>query len=406
MENIWYVQNNIELDFAHMEKFIFGKDKEWFAQEAKKILEWLWFTVEGASVWIPFWRSPDDINIPEDVYEEVARMYGYENIEAMPLSSVVELPKTSPLVNLIRKVEEVCVRNYKFDQVESYPRVWGKNLELFGVDFDTMYKLKNPIDTDKPWMRDDLDYVLIEYVSKNSKFFEDFKIFDIGRIWSKDFANQVESKFADEFVGEKLQFSAMYYHKSNKWRESDNLLIAKWELEDMLCNFGLKGSLSYESTDQKEYHPKKQGNISYWEEVIWFVWAVHPLVLKENKLSENADLVYISLDLQKISDLIQKVEFKPEWYETLQDQIVWRDLCFVIDQDKDFDIVLDTAKNVQWVSDLEVFDLYKWDNLPEGKKSVAFKIKIKWENMQTEQINEVMNSVIKKVESIWAKLRD
>jgi len=57
------------------------------------------------------------------VYEEVARMYGYENIEAMPLSSVVELPKTSPLVNLIRKVEEVCVRNYKFDQVESYPRV-------------------------------------------------------------------------------------------------------------------------------------------------------------------------------------------------------------------------------------------------------------------------------------------
>jgi len=87
---------------------------------------------------------------------------------------------------------------------------------LFGVDFDTMYKLKNPIDTDKPWMRDDLDYVLIEYVSKNSKFFEDFKIFDIGRIWSKDFANQVESKFADEFVGEKLQFSAMYYHKSNK----------------------------------------------------------------------------------------------------------------------------------------------------------------------------------------------
>ncbi|HRX63834.1 MAG TPA: phenylalanine--tRNA ligase subunit beta [Candidatus Absconditabacterales bacterium] len=406
MENIGYVQNNIELDFAHMEKFIFGKDKEGFAQEAKKILEGLGFTVEGASVGIPFWRSPDDINIPEDVYEEVARMYGYENIEAMPLSSVVELPKTSPLVNLIRKVEEVCVRNYKFDQVESYPRVGGKNLELFGVDFDTMYKLKNPIDTDKPWMRDDLDYVLIEYVSKNSKFFEDFKIFDIGRIWSKDFANQVESKFADEFVGEKLQFSAMYYHKSNKGRESDNLLIAKGELEDMLCNFGLKGSLSYESTDQKEYHPKKQGNISYGEEVIGFVGAVHPLVLKENKLSENADLVYISLDLQKISDLIQKVEFKPEGYETLQDQIVWRDLCFVIDQDKDFDIVLDTAKNVQGVSDLEVFDLYKGDNLPEGKKSVAFKIKIKGENMQTEQINEVMNSVIKKVESIGAKLRD
>jgi phenylalanyl-tRNA synthetase beta subunit len=64
-----------------------------------------------------------------------------------------------------------------------------------------MYKLKNPIDLEKPYMRNNLDYILINYIAKNSKFFENFKIFDIGRVWSKKFAKTgVKSKFADEFV--------------------------------------------------------------------------------------------------------------------------------------------------------------------------------------------------------------
>jgi phenylalanyl-tRNA synthetase beta subunit len=91
-----------------------------------------------------------------------------------------------------------------------------------------MYKLKNPIDLDKPYMRDNLDYILINYITKNSKFFEDFKIFDIGRVWSKSFAKDiVESKFADDFVGEKVQLSAMSYQKDNKDWKNDSLLFAK-----------------------------------------------------------------------------------------------------------------------------------------------------------------------------------
>jgi hypothetical protein len=58
--------------------------------------------------------------------------------------------------------------------------------------------------------------------------------------------------------------------------------------------------------------------------------------LRENKLLETSDLVYLSLDLEKIDHLMDKIEFVAEGYETLQDQIVWRDLCFVIDQKKDF----------------------------------------------------------------------
>jgi phenylalanyl-tRNA synthetase beta subunit len=65
-------------------------------------------------------------------------------------------------------------------------------MELFDVKLENLYQFKNPIDLDKPYMRDNLDYILINYVTKNSKFFDEFRIFDIGRVWSKLWNNKKE----------------------------------------------------------------------------------------------------------------------------------------------------------------------------------------------------------------------
>ena len=167
------------------------------------------------------------------------------------------------------------MRNCGFDQVETYPWADEKSLKLFDVDMSNLYGLKNPIDTDKPYLRDDIDYIMINYVTKNSKFFDDFKMFDIGRIWSKKHDIQNDNgKFADEFVWERLQFSAMYYQKSAKSWEDDLLLTAKWDIETLFKSLGLDWEIAYEKTDKIAYHPKKQWNIVYNGKVVWFVWTI------------------------------------------------------------------------------------------------------------------------------------
>jgi len=402
-----YFQNVVSIDYTALQNFIFGETVEWFEDTAKSILTRLWFGVNWNEVSVPFWRSPDDINIVQDVYEEVARIYGYEKIPSTALKSNVSLPKTPSMVKLSRIIEECFVRDFWFDQVETYPWVDKKTLDVFGVDLDNLYGLKNPIDTDKPYLRDSIDYIMINYVTKNCKFFDDFRLFDLGRIWSKKYDIKNENaKFANQFVWERLQFAGMYYQKSTKSWEDDLLLEAKWDVEKLFLTLWLSGEISYEKTDKKAYHPKKQWNILYNGKVVWFLWTIHPLILKSYKIPETANLVYISFDLPSINDFVQNIDYVVDGYETLQDQIVWRDLCFVVDEDVDYGTVLDVAKNVHGVSDLEVFDLYKGTNLPEWKKSIAFKIKIKWENMQTEEINAVMDKVIKKVEVTCAKLRE
>lgn len=64
-------------------------------------------------------------------------------------------------------------------------------------------------------------------------------------------------------------------------------------------------------------------------------------------------------------------------FETLQDQILWRDFCFVIDHSVSYQTLWDAIKPVSEVQDIHIFDLYAGDKLEAGKKSCAFSVKIK-----------------------------
>lgn len=93
-------------------------------------------------------------------------------------------------------------------------------------------------------------------------------------------------------------------------------------------------------------------------------------------------------------------------YETLQDQIIYRDLCFVLDESQDFGTILNPIKALPQIEEIEIFDLYQGENLPQGKKSVALTMKIKGDGtLKTEQINEIMNSAIKEAEKNGGQLR-
>jgi len=82
------------------------------------------------------------------------------------------------------------------------------------------------------------------------------------------------------------------------------------------------------------------------------------------------------LDINAIVKQTTKTSEHIYTYETLQDQIIWRDLCFVVDTDKDFEELLSAIKKVPEIEEIEVFDVYAGKNLGEDKKSVSIKIKI------------------------------
>lgn len=401
------LENNktIEVDFKKMEQFIFGAEVKDFEKIAKNILEKLWFHVNKNNITPPIWRWPDDMNIAEDIYEEVARIYGYDKIQTLPLMSVAAHVPYTDEVSIQRKVEDVLVRNFACNQTETYPWISEKMIQEFGKDKNDFYSLQNPTNPEAPYLRDGMWYGLLAHTAKNSKFFDQFNIFDIGKIRTKGNVGKKWAKFASEMVEEDMQLWVILYQKTVAQWDNDPFLAAKQMMQTIAKELELN-KMSFEKYDGAQFHPKKQLLVKIGDSVIGFIGALHPLILQNQKISETSSVVYLSLNISNVIKSLTDWTEHVYHYETLQDQILRRDLCFVVDANQDFWSVLEAVKAVNEVRDLEVFDVYQGKNIAEGKKSVAFRIKITGDGtMTSEQINEVMNKAIKAGEKAGGILR-
>ncbi len=398
-------EKNVPIDIKTMEQFIFGKKTKWLDKNVEEILTGLGFVYEKGTVTTPLRRSPDDINITEDIYEEVARIYGYDQIEHIPLLSDTTYTPYTDYVALQRNLEDILVRTIGCNQTETYPRISEKTLQEFWKQPEQMYMLQNPVNPEAPYMRDDLIYGLLTYTARNSKFFDNFKLFDIGNIRSKTEKSSEKGEFASSFVNEQTQLGVMLYEKNIVQRDKDPLLEAKHIAKTIAKELEL-WALSFEKTEISHFHPKKQATIKLWDANIGFIGSLHPIILQSQKIGETSGVVYLSLNLTAIVDLMKQSHEHIYTYETLQDQIIRRDICFVLDANKNFDEVISAVKDIPEVKEVEVFDVYAGKNLWEERKSVSIKIKIVGDGtMTTEQINDILNKAIKAGENAGGQLR-
>jgi len=399
----------ITVDWDNMNKFIFGADdkKSDFQEKASGILQNLWFKVEWNTVTVPLWRGPDDITIPADLAEEVARIWGYEEIKSTAPLTQIQSQSFVWNTEVIRIVERALVEKCRFDQWENYPWVSEKMVQPFGKTRDDFITLTNPVNPECPLLRDTFLYQFLQVASKNSKFFDNIRYFDTGKVWTKNEpTNEIAPEFAAAHIDEQLHAGFFLYKKSiNKWDE-DTLLEAKSVLETVLHDLELNGKITYEATDLPHFHPKKQGKILFNKQEIWVIWTIHPTILKANKLPENANLTFVEISLEAIKALRAEASEKTYIYETMQDQILWRDLSFVIDEKSDFSKLLSALRKIEEIKDIRVFDVYQWENLPAGKKSISLQIKIMGDgNMTSEQIGAVMQKAIDAATKVGAELR-
>jgi len=399
----------ITVNWDEMNQFIFGKDdkKPDFQEKASGILQNLWFKVEWNSVTVPLWRGPDDITIPADLAEEVARIWGYEEIKSTAPLTQIQSQSFVWNTEVIRIVERSLVEKCRFDQWENYPWVSEKMVQPFGKRRDDFITLTNPVNPECPLLRDTFLYQFLQVASKNSKFFDTIRYFDIGKVWTKNEpTNEIAPEFAAAHIDEQLHAGFFLYKKSiNKWDE-DTLLEAKSVIDTVLHDLELNGKITYEATDLPHFHPKKQAKILFNKQEIWIIWTIHPTILKANKLPENANLTFVELSLEAIKAFRAQETEKTYIYETMQDQILWRDLSFVIDEKSDFSKLLSALRKIEEIKDIRVFDVYQWENLPAGKKSISLQIKIMGDgNMTSEQIGTVMQKAIDAATKVGAELR-
>jgi len=141
----------------------------------------------------PTWRSTGDVSIPDDIMEEVARMYGFENFEPLPITTSFEGAINQIDIDIDRKIREYLAFRCGMREIFSYPWVGDEFVNALFPDHDGMLTLSTPPSPNERYIRTSLLPNLCKAVEGNQRSFDEFAVFESAQVFfDKDFSAQYD----------------------------------------------------------------------------------------------------------------------------------------------------------------------------------------------------------------------
>lgn len=355
-------------------------------------------TEAGLGLTIPSYRV--DVTREIDVIEEILRVYGYNNIK-IPSKVNATTANSS-------RTEEYKVQNIIANQLCSlgFNEMMANSLttpdyvklsENLKAEFNVM--MLNPLSSDLSAMRQSLLFSGLEAVSFNiNRRRSDLKFFEFGKSYHKIPSGHDENKHLTLLVTGNRQNESW----TNPQSKSDFFLF-KGYINTILSRLGLDKkvtSLPFENDVFAEGLALAVG-----KEVIVEFGTVKKLVLKHFDIKQ--EVLYADFAWDKIQKYVStKIKFTdiPKYPE------VRRDLALLLDENVPFEQIYNIAKQTEkgLLKDVNLFDVYTGNNLPEGKKSyaVSFILQDDSKTLTDTQIDKIMSKLQGNFESqLGASLR-
>ncbi len=133
---------------------------------------------------VPSWRATKDISIPEDLVEEIGRMVGYASIVPQA-PAVLAAPTPRNLDHEQHRAVRAAMVGQGFTEVSNYSFISDADAAMFGYSTDKLLQVANPIIADQKYMRPALLPGIRRNLADNSRYFPDFRLFEIGRAYQQ-----------------------------------------------------------------------------------------------------------------------------------------------------------------------------------------------------------------------------
>ncbi len=343
---------------------------------------------------IPTFRA--DIELEEDIAEEIARIYGYNNIE----STRIKGEALEGGLNREQKIEGIArdiLTGSGLYETITYSIVSPDDFDKINIPKNSALRntitILNPLGRDLSIMRTTLIPSMLEVIARNySKKIESAGFFELGRVyWPLD-------------------------DKISKLPEEKNMLVIgmygdcdfydiKGCIELLLQSLGIRKYEFKRESDNATFHPGKTAKLEVKRKNIGIVGEIHPDIIERFDIPKH---VYIcELDFDEIVSLSElDKHFKPlPKYPSIE-----RDMALLVDRNimasEIEDIIREKGGNL--IESIKLFDVYEGKQIPEGKKSIAYSIIYRSDcrTLKDDEVNKVHDSIIKSVESnLGAQLR-
>lgn len=192
-------------------------------------------TVSGdeLTVTAPFWRT--DIAIPEDIVEEVGRLYGYDHLPLdLPKRDLTPAPKNQ-LLAIKQRIRDI-LSQAGANEVLTYSFVHGNTMDKVGQDREQAFRLSNALSPDLQYMRLSLTPSLLEKIHPNVKTgYDEFALFELGKVHNK----QELDKEGLPIEGQSLSFACTAAGKAELQHSGAPYYQARKTLVDLLVTLGV-----------------------------------------------------------------------------------------------------------------------------------------------------------------------
>ena len=371
--------------------FVLGTTIE--TAEMVQILDRLGFDVDATGkvyqVVVPTFRS--DVTREIDLIEEIARVYGYDNIPTTLPKGDIPVPAPTPKTEARRRIKHFLLAagmmeavNYSFCDPNCFDKI---RLNADDPLRNTL-QLRNPLSPEMSVLRTTLTPGLLENAQHNRNHqIDTIALFEIGGVFVHDGEEKEPERVTGVLAG---QIGEGVY--SDPYRHPDFFDI-KGLVEGMLEVCGVV-DWTLQKTDAPTFHPGRNAEVLLGDRRIGVFGEVHPEVL------ENYDLPYkvylFEFDLEGLADAatfakrFEPISIYPK---------VARDLAIVVDKEtlSDMPTELIYTTGGDSVDSVRLFDVYEGEQVPEGKKSLAYTITYHsaTETLTDKAVNTLHDEVVK-----------
>ena len=355
---------------------------------------------ETLTLTAPSYRG--DLELEQDYFEEVIRMYGFDNIENILPRVDINKNSTLDTTKLTDRVKTICasvglkeVINYSF-----IPKDALQKLKFTGVSEDKLIDISNPITEDFVTMRPTLLYSLIKNAKDNmNRNVSNIRFFEVSRTFEK----------AEELAKEDIKVGIILAGENDKtlWNPKPvhyDFYDLKGIVEEIFSKLKFQ-SFSIKRSVQTEFHPGRSADVFVGKEYIGSFGEIHPDVLENFGLDKKTVLV-----AEFNIELIKKYINKPFVYQGIvKYPAVPRDLALVMNENILVGDVLKTIEKIdKKVEKVELFDIYQGIGVEPGKKSVAISILLRDDSktLEEKEINDIIDKILAKMKKDYmAELR-
>jgi len=334
----------------------------------------------GLLVEIPTFRR--DLSIEEDLIEEIGRVYGFEKIR--PKSPYIPaIPPKDKMSVFWEDFSKNILKEIGFSEVYNYSFLSESLAKKLSLSKDLIV-LENPISSETKYLRFSLIPGLLKNAKENLKNFKGVKIFELGKIYfKKGFSEKIA------LTGLITGSESFYFAKGIV-----DLLLEKLGISDFWYD---EFEASPEDSKKSFWQKGKCAEIKIGNKEVGFLGEISSKLVNKMEIADK--IVVFDFDFEKLQKLCSE---EHEYQPISRFPSAVRDLAILIPKDEKVISVLNEINRAggELVRDVDLFDIYEGEELPLGKKNLAFRViyQSKDHTLTKEEIDDLQSKIINTLE--------